>query len=146
MHRTGVTGRAGADGLVISLVDPSQRAEITAIQKALELPLGLHRIDATLVGSDARPELVERWDARNGRGTNGGGRSAGKGSARGGSRNRAKGGARSSAQRSSNGGGRSTDGQRRTDAATDTAGQPRRRARTGGRARARTGQPRTRAA
>ncbi len=61
VHRSGRTGRAGADGLVISLVDIAQRTEITAIQRALELPLGLHRIDTGLVGSDARPELVERW-------------------------------------------------------------------------------------
>ncbi len=60
VHRSGRTGRAGADGLVITLVDDAQRKDVAAMQRALELPIGLHRVDTTLVGTDERPTPAGR--------------------------------------------------------------------------------------
>ena len=60
-HRSGRTGRAGATGVVVTLVDPSQHADTAAIQRSLELPEGLHAIDVAQVTSARAPELAERF-------------------------------------------------------------------------------------
>ena len=79
-HRSGRTGRAGASGVVVTLVDPSQHADTAAIQRALALPEGLHATDVRQVTAPRAPELAERFTApRAGGAGRDGGRTGGKG-------------------------------------------------------------------
>jgi superfamily II DNA/RNA helicase len=43
LHRSGRTGRAGASGVVVSLVAQDQHKDLDAIQRSLDLPRGMHR-------------------------------------------------------------------------------------------------------
>ena len=45
IHRSGRTGRAGATGLVVTLVDDSQHKDRADIQKSVGLPIGMNAID-----------------------------------------------------------------------------------------------------
>lgn len=45
VHRSGRTGRAGADGIVVSLVDRNQHKDTVQIQKAVGLPTGITDAD-----------------------------------------------------------------------------------------------------
>jgi superfamily II DNA/RNA helicase len=45
VHRSGRTGRAGANGLVVSLVGVEQLGDLDAIQRSLAMPRGLHALE-----------------------------------------------------------------------------------------------------
>jgi superfamily II DNA/RNA helicase len=62
-HRSGRTGRAGASGVVLTFVDPSQHADTAAIQRALALPEGLHAADVSQLSGSVTPEVTQRFAA-----------------------------------------------------------------------------------
>jgi superfamily II DNA/RNA helicase len=50
VHRSGRTGRAGADGKVVSLVGRESAADVRQIQKALRMPPRLDHPDVSTLG------------------------------------------------------------------------------------------------
>jgi superfamily II DNA/RNA helicase len=55
VHRSGRTGRAGAEGVVLTFVGPEQRRDVAALQRQLGLPAGLTEPDVELDGAPSRP-------------------------------------------------------------------------------------------
>jgi superfamily II DNA/RNA helicase len=132
VHRSGRTGRAGATGLVVSLVEQAQGKDTALLQRTLELPQGLHEIDLDLLTADELPGPITGLDTgrangssrssgnRKPKGSTGGGnggrtRAAGNGSRSGSGRSRAGNGANRGGSGSTGSGAhrnRGSDGQR----------------------------------
>jgi superfamily II DNA/RNA helicase len=55
VHRSGRTGRAGSDGLVVSLVGDDELHDVRSMQRELGLPSGLHHLDLDLLDADELP-------------------------------------------------------------------------------------------
>ncbi len=55
VHRSGRTGRAGALGLVVSLVAGEETGDVHQLQRKLDLPAGLHELDLDLLDADVLP-------------------------------------------------------------------------------------------
>ncbi|HSK24680.1 MAG TPA: DEAD/DEAH box helicase [Egicoccus sp.] len=62
VHRSGRTGRAGAEGLVVSLVGAEERKDVQKLQRDLALPEGLHDIELSLLNGGDLP--APRQDTR----------------------------------------------------------------------------------
>jgi superfamily II DNA/RNA helicase len=66
VHRSGRTGRAGANGRVISLVVEDTRADAHSIQRSLGMERALHPVDLEAVrGTPSRPRREQRDPSRN---------------------------------------------------------------------------------
>ncbi|WP_083441584.1 DEAD/DEAH box helicase [Nitriliruptor alkaliphilus] len=123
VHRSGRTGRAGAEGVVVSFVGDEESTDVDKMQIALDLPRGLHHVDVDLLTTDdfPTPTLPHVRPHRTGgiKGKGGGQRSnagRGNGAARGSGGQRGRGNGGNAGGRGSagggNGGGRSNGGQR----------------------------------
>ena len=55
VHRSGRTGRAGALGLVVSLVGGEEARDVHKLQRTLDLPPGLHELDLDLLDAEVLP-------------------------------------------------------------------------------------------
>jgi superfamily II DNA/RNA helicase len=125
VHRSGRTGRAGAEGVVVSFVGDEESTDVDKMQIALDLPRGLHHVDVDLltITDFPDPTLPHVRPHRTGgvKGKGGGQRSGG--AKRGGQRS-GGGQPRGGSQRSS-GGQRSGSGQRSSGAQRSGGGQPR---------------------
>jgi superfamily II DNA/RNA helicase len=55
VHRSGRTGRAGADGLVVSMVGGEHLSTVRKLQAKLRLPAGVHPPDVARLGPVSRP-------------------------------------------------------------------------------------------
>jgi superfamily II DNA/RNA helicase len=58
VHRSGRTGRAGAKGLVLTLVPPDKVRDVKSLQRALSLPSGVDRVALEQLPTDFRPKPI----------------------------------------------------------------------------------------
>jgi superfamily II DNA/RNA helicase len=63
VHRSGRTGRAGATGIVVTLVAAEQAGDLDAIQRSLDLPRGVHPTDVELLDASDLPGTRPLGDA-----------------------------------------------------------------------------------
>jgi superfamily II DNA/RNA helicase len=115
VHRSGRTGRAGAEGVVLAFVGDEESTDVDKMQIALDLPRGLHHVDVDLLTVDDFPDPtlphVRPHRPGGGGGAKGGG---GKGSRPSGDK-RKRGGPRGSTSRNAGGGNRNGSGNRGSD-------------------------------
>ncbi|MGK2958504.1 MAG: DEAD/DEAH box helicase [Acidimicrobiales bacterium] len=75
LHRSGRTGRAGSDGMVVSLVVEEQRREIVRLQRRLGLPSGVDKPEDSFL-APLEQRAVEYQQEERPRRSGGGGRSS----------------------------------------------------------------------
>jgi superfamily II DNA/RNA helicase len=145
LHRSGRTARAGASGVVVTLMTPDQVSDVRALARAASIQPTITKVDAAhpLLGELAGPPAARvkmaapapapvqqsRRPGNGGGGNGGGGRSSGNGRpSNGGSRNAAPGGARTAAPSGAprRAGGRPGAGSGRPGASAGTGGAARR--------------------
>ncbi len=118
VHRSGRTGRAGADGIVVSLIAHAERKALGDLQRTLDLPRGLHRQHLEVLGGDEAPTPLREGAS--------GGKSAGNGSATKGGRSRTQNGrSRKGGKRSRNGGQSRNGGSPKGGSSKGGSGKPR---------------------
>jgi superfamily II DNA/RNA helicase len=130
VHRSGRTARAGARGVVVSLVIPEKASMVKGLQKALDLPKGLTEVDLASLGEPAPraerpstsppPNRRSRQEARADRdGDRPTGRGEGRNRSRSGSAPRARSDRNGTERNRTDGEGSGRDAQRRDDRRTD---------------------------
>ncbi len=140
VHRSGRTGRAGSEGLVVTFVPSDQVKDVKRIQRTVGLPVGIHPVDLDALGPlrPVPPPAPREREPRADRPGGGKPRRPRQGGPRGGHRNGAP---RRNGQGSrgqgggGQGGGQRTDGPRNEGGGAPRNGKPR----TGGRPTAKVG-------
>ncbi len=56
VHRSGRTGRAGATGLVLTLVPPDRMSDVKSLQRALSMPAGVELVSLGQLPTTSRPK------------------------------------------------------------------------------------------
>ncbi len=140
VHRSGRTGRAGAEGVVVAFVGDEESTDVDKMQIALDLPRGLHHVDVDLLTTDDFPDptLPHVRPHRTGgaKGKGGGAPRTGGGRPRGGGGQRSNGGRGGGAPKRGDGGGqRSGTAKRSGNGGQRGGGSPRGGARDSGRRR-----------
>ena len=100
VHRSGRTGRAGAEGVVVSFVGDEEAHDVDKMQIALDLPRGLYHVDMDLLTTDAFPSPTLPPVRTHRPGKHAGGGAKGKNGGGGGQRRGASGAAKTGGSRS----------------------------------------------